>query len=139
MTHRKNGASDRKCILLADDEPSVVKLTKFRLEHEGYDVVVATDGEETLRQAESAGRIDLVLLDVWMPKLNGYDVCRALKRHAATAHIPVIVFTASEAELQYLGDQCIEAGASDWIKKPFQAKELLQKVRRALKEEGGDS
>jgi len=130
-------AQGRKRILLAEDEPSILKMTKLRLEYEGYEVLAATDGQAAIEQARTALPIHLILLDIKLPKFNGYEVCRALKRHAATAAIPVIVFTASESQLQHLADRCIEVGASDWIKKPFRTKELLAKISRALEEQEG--
>ena len=122
-------------ILVGEDDPSILRMTKLRLEHEGYDVVTAMDGEAVLRQAAEAAPVDLILLDIKMPKRDGYDVCRTLKRDAATAAIPVIVFTASENQLLTLADRCLEAGASDWIKKPFRTPELLKKIHQALGEE----
>lgn len=124
----------KKRILLAEDDPSVLKMTKARLEHEGYDVVAASDGEGAVEQALSGLPIHLILLDVRLPKINGYEVCRRLKGYATTATIPVLIFTASETELIYLADRCIEIGASDWIKKPFRTAELLEKVHRLLGE-----
>ena len=124
-------------ILIGEDDPNVLKMTKFRLEHEGYDVVAAADGEAVLTQASHQGPVHLILLDIKMPKLNGYEVCRRLKRQASTSTIPIIVFSASESELQRLADRCIEAGATDWIKKPFRTKDLLEKIHRALGEEEG--
>jgi CheY-like chemotaxis protein len=128
---------ERKRILIAEDDPSILKMTKLRLEHEGYDVVAVMDGEEALQQAAAQTPIHVILLDIKLPKLNGYDVCRALKHQPATADIPVIVFSASETHLQRLADRCIEVGATDWIKKPFRTKDLLTKIHRALGEKGG--
>lgn len=128
----------KKRILICEDDLSILKMTKVRLEHEGYDVVTATTGEEVPGAVEEAYPIHLVLLDIKLPKLSGYDVCRLLKQRPATAEIPIIVFTASESQLQRLADRCIEVGATDWIKKPFRTKELLEKIHHALGEEGGD-
>ena len=127
----------KKRILIVEDDLSVLKVTKVRLEHEGYDVITDTDGQEALQKAVSELPIHVILLDIMLPKLNGYDVCRALKRQPSTAEIPVIVFTASEAQQQRLGDRCVEVGAADWIKKPFDTKELLAKIHHALGEEDG--
>ena len=126
---------DKKRILIAEDEPNILKATRLRLEHEGYTVISAVDGEEALQQAESALPIHLILLDVKMPKLDGYEVCQRLKRNPVTAHVPIIVFTASETQSKRIADRCIELGASDWVKKPFQTKELLAKIQRALGED----
>lgn len=123
-------------ILIGEDDASILKMTKIRLEHEGFIVSIASDGEAVLTQIAHTDPLpDLILLDIRMPKLNGYEVCRELKRRAKTAQIPVIVFTASESQLQHLADRCIEVGAADWIKKPFRTQELLAKIHRALGEE----
>ncbi len=125
----------RKRILIGEDDESISKMTRFRLEHEGYDVVEASDGEAVLEQA-AALPIHLILLDIKMPRLDGYEVCRRLRGSQATAGIPVIVFTASESQMARLADKCIEVGASDWIKKPFRTKDLMEKIHRILGEEG---
>jgi CheY-like chemotaxis protein len=120
------------CILLADDDPSVRKMTRARLEHEGYEVAVASDGEEVLTQVAANAAIDLILLDLKMPKLNGLEVCRRLKADPATATIPVIIFTASEGFVERLAELCLELGATDWIEKPFRSTELLEKIRKLV-------
>ena len=124
-----------KTILIGEDDPGTLKVTKLRLEHEGYQVVTATDGESVLTSATSDLPIHLILLDIKLPKLNGYDVCRRLKRQPSTTRIPIIVFSASESQMQYLADRCVEVGATDWIKKPFRTKDLMNKIHRALHEE----
>ncbi len=129
--------TDRKRILIGEDDPSILRMTRLRLQHEGFDVLEACDGQAVLDQAEAEPVIHLILLDIKMPKLNGYEVCRRLKAGPGTARIPVIVFSASETQLQHLANRCIEAGAADWIKKPFRTKDLLGKIHRALGEEGG--
>ena len=126
--------ADKKRILIAEDDPSILKMTKLRLEHEGYAVVSAQNGEEALRQATTKYQVDLILLDIKLPKLDGYTVCRRLKCQSQTERIPVIVFSASENELERLADRCIEVGAADWIKKPFRTKDLLEKIHRVLGE-----
>ena len=132
---------DKRRILLAEDEPSIRKMTTLRLEFEGYEVIAAADGDEAVRQAQAQLPIHLILLDIKLPKRNGYEICEFLKRQPATAGIPVIIFTASESESQRLADRCIEVGASGWIKKPFRTQELLDKIHHVLGEnaigEGG--
>ncbi len=128
---------DKKRVLIVEDELNVLKMTKHRLEHEGYAVIVAMDGESALKEAKAAKEdfpIHLILLDIRLPKLNGYQVCQMLKDEPSTAHIPVIIFTASESQMELLADRCVEIGATDWIKKPFQTKELMKKIRHALAE-----
>ena len=127
----------KKRILVVDDEAGVLKVTKFRLEHEGYEVLVAYDGQDAVDRANTDLPIHLILLDLRMPKLNGYEVCQALKRQSKTSEIPVIIFSASDQVLQRLADRCIELGASDWIKKPFHTAELMAKIHRALGEDAG--
>ena len=128
----------KRRILIVEDDASLLKVTKFRLEYEGYEIVTAVDGEEALQQAERQLPIHLILLDIRLPKRNGYDVCRMLKARRATADIPVIVFSASESEWQRLANRCIEVGATDWLKKPFLTKELITKIHRVLGEEGSE-
>jgi CheY-like chemotaxis protein len=122
-------------ILLADDDPSILKMTKLRLEHEGYEVVVASDGEEVLTQVAASGAIDLILLDLKMPKLNGLETCKRLKANPATAPIPIIIFTASETFVEHLTDLCCELGATDCLKKPFRSQELLEKIGKVIDNE----
>ncbi len=126
----------QKRILIGEDDQSILKMTTLRLEHEGYAVVTATNGEEVLHQVKEAPSVDLILIDIKMPRLNGYQVCQQLKSQPDTAGIPVIIFSASESQLQHLANRCIEVGASDWIKKPFRTKDLLEKIHRAFGEEG---
>lgn len=124
----------KKRVVLADDDSSVLKMTKARLEHAGYEVLTATNGEEVLSCLRANGPVDLLLLDVQMPKLDGYQVCQQLKQDMGTAGIPVLLF--SGAESARLSDKCIEVGANDWIEKPFRSRELMEKVARLL---GSDS
>ncbi len=124
-------------ILIAEDDPSVLKMTRLRLQHEGFEVVVAVNGEEAVAKATTDPTIRLVLLDLRMPKLNGLEVCQRLKDRPETSAIPIIVFTASSISWQRLTDQCIEVGVSDWLKKPFRSEELLMRIRRALEKGGG--
>jgi len=128
--------SERKRVLIGEDDASILKMTKIRLEHEGFDAITAEDGQEVLEQAASHLPIPRMLLDLMLPKLNGYQVCQRLKRPTPTAGIPVIVFSASENHLSHLADRCIEVGANDWIKKPFRTKDLMVKIYHLLGEEG---
>ncbi len=118
--------NEKKKILLVDDEPGITKIVGKRLESEGYDVVIAVDGEEALRQA-AAVRPDLVILDVMLPKLNGFDVCRRLKDDGG---VPVILFTAMAQERDM--KRGFESGADAYVRKPFRTKELLGKIRELI-------
>ena len=123
-------------ILLAEDDPSVLKMTKVRLEHEGYAVIAATDGQSAYQQA-LASPVQLILLDIRLPKCDGYEVCRLLRRQQSTARIPIIIFTASETQMEQMAERCIEIGANDWIRKPFRTVELLEKIQRLMNLEEG--
>ncbi len=116
-------------ILVVDDVPQNVRLLEAVLEAHGYDVVSATDGRTALQTVESASP-DLVLLDVVMPGLDGYGVCRQLREREETAVLPVIMLTASEGSSKTKG---IEAGADDFISKPFNRDELLTRIRSLLR------
>ena len=131
------GRLARPRILLAEDDASVLKMTRLRLEHEGFDVIVATNGEEALKQVDQYADISLALVDVRMPKLDGFQVCKRMKADPKSMHIPIIVFTASVSQLQRLTDRCIELGVSGWLRKPFRSKDLMDKIHQLLRGEGG--
>jgi two-component system phosphate regulon response regulator PhoB len=121
----------RPLILLAEDEGDVSLVTKTRLEANGFDVAVAADGEEALARLREL-KPDLVLLDLKMPKLDGYQVCRSIKESPETRAIPVILFSASSSHSLALRDKCLELGADDHVRKPYVPEELLAKIRRLL-------
>ena len=118
---------DSSTILLVDDEDAVQKLLAFPLERDGFRVVQARDGEEALaRFAEE--RVDLVVLDLMLPKLDGLEVCKRLR---ASSSVPIIMLTARDDELdKVLG---LELGADDYITKPFSIREFRSRVRALLR------
>jgi len=124
-------STEQPLVLIADDEPDVVLVTKTRLEVNGFRVVVAYDGEQALARFRTE-KPDILLLDLKMPKLDGYQVCRILKSDPATRHIPIIIFSASSSHSLVLENLCLGLGADDYIRKPFTADELLAKVLRQL-------
>jgi DNA-binding response OmpR family regulator len=116
-------------VLVADDDHDILTLVSFRLERAGYDVVAARDGEEALRLALE--RVpDLAVLDVMMPKLDGYEVTTRLRQNRATRRMPVILLTARVQEADIA--RGFEAGADDYVKKPFSPQELGARVQAIL-------
>jgi DNA-binding response OmpR family regulator len=116
-------------VLIADDDEDIRSLVAFRLERAGYDVVAARDGEEALQLALERAP-DLAVLDVMMPKLSGLDVTRRLRTEEATSKMPVILLTARVRDADVAGGY--EAGADDYIRKPFSAHELGARVGAIL-------
>lgn len=122
--------ANNKTVLVVDDNAQNVELVTALLQAEGYEVVSAADGLEALDRVAVCPP-DLILLDVMMPKLDGYAVCRRLKQEAATRLIPVVLLTALGAEEARV--QGIEAGADDFVTKPFSHTELKARIRSLLK------
>jgi len=119
----------KKKILLVDDETQLVELIKMRLTREDYDVLTAYDGEEALQKARH-GNPDLIILDIMLPKMDGYMICSLLKRDRRFYKIPVILFTArSQEEDIKLGKK---VGADAYITKPYEAQVLLDKISELL-------
>ena len=116
-------------VLVADDDPDILTLVGFRLERAGYEVLPARDGEEALALALER-QPDLAILDVMMPKLDGYEVTQRLRDNAATSGMPVILLTARVQEADIT--RGFEAGADDYIKKPFSPQELRTRVQAIL-------
>src|SRR5262247_2858408 len=114
-------------ILLVDDEESIQKLLTYPLEHEGFQVVQARDGEEALRRFDE-NAVDLVILDIMLPKLDGLEVCRRLRARSA---VPILMLTARDDELDKVVG--LELGADDYITKPFSIREFRSRVRAALR------
>lgn len=121
--------NSKKRILVVEDEASVSENLQARLELEGYDVLVARDGKEGVEKAR-ASKLDLIIMDVRMPKINGIDACGIIKADGHTKEIPVLILTA----LQTLGDteDAFGAGADAFLTKPFTAQRLLEKVQKLL-------
>jgi DNA-binding response OmpR family regulator len=117
-------------VLVVEDERDVADLIRYNLTKEGYDVVVAPTGSDALKQAREV-HPDLVLLDIMVPQLNGWEVCRRLKQDVATKNIPVIMVTGRVEE----GDKVLgfELGADDYVTKPFSPREVVARVRAVLR------
>jgi DNA-binding response OmpR family regulator len=122
-------APNRPLILVADDDDDVVTLMAWSLERAGYDVATAADGEEALRLARER-HPDLAVLDVMMPKLDGYRLTRALRACSQTEDIPIVLLTARNAPSDRA--RGVDAGADDYVYKPFSPRELSARVRTRL-------
>jgi len=120
---------EQPVVLAADDDPDILELVAFRLERSGYTVIKAHDGEEALRLALEK-KPDLAVLDVMMPKLDGFELTRRLRAEEATSRMPIILLTAraQDADVQ----QGFDAGADDYIRKPFSPQELRTRVQAIL-------
>ncbi len=119
-------------IMAVDDEPDIVKLVKISLEMANFEVVEAFGGQEALDKIQAA-QPDLILLDIMMPDINGFEVCQKIKADPATKHIPVILLTAKGQRGD--AEQGLNAGADDYIIKPFDPYELGEQVFEMLKKE----
>ena len=116
-------------ILVVDDEVYIVHILDFSLGMEGYEVITALDGEAALEKARNE-KPDLIVLDIMMPKLDGYETCKALKSESKTKDIPVILLSAKGRNAdQKLG---FEVGADDYITKPFSPRKLVERINAIL-------
>ena len=119
-------------ILVVDDEKPITDIEKFNLEKEGYDVVVAYDGEEALQKVEEEAP-DLIILDLMLPKVDGLEVAREVRK---THDMPIIMVTAKDSELdKVLG---LELGADDYVTKPFSNRELVARVKANLRRQSNN-
>ena len=108
-------------ILIVDDEKDIVDLVSYNLEKEGFSTVKALDGESAL-QIIRAQKPDLIILDLMLPKMNGLDVCKTVRRNPETSGLPIIMLTAKSDEVDKVTG--LEVGADDYVTKPFSVKEL---------------
>lgn len=117
-------------ILVVDDERHIVELVRFNLEKEGYRVITAQDGKEACYLASSE-KPDLIILDVMLPEMDGFEVCQFIQRDSTISEVPIIMLTARTEELdKVLG---LELGADDYMTKPFSPRELMARVKARLR------
>jgi len=120
---------DKKRILIVDDEEDLRKMLRFRLEAVGYEVDEASDGQIGLDMARS-NNPDLIILDLMLPKIDGFKICRMLKFDERYRHIPIIMFTArAQKEDEEIGK---EMGADAYVVKPFEPEALLKKIKELV-------
>ena len=120
-----------KKIFIADDESGFVSTLRSRLEFEGFEVTTAPDGKAALEKIPGE-RPDLILLDIMMPAMNGYQVCRELKENDDTSSIPILMLTAKSQESDKFWGE--EAGADGYMTKPFDMDELIERIEGLLDE-----
>ena len=121
-------AEQKKTVLIVEDERAIVEILKFNLGREGYDTLEALDGEAGLTLGRTADP-DLILLDVMLPKMNGFDICRTLREEGVT--VPIIMLTAREEETDKVFG--LDSGADDYMTKPFSMKELMARVKANIR------
>jgi DNA-binding response OmpR family regulator len=120
----------RPLVLIADDDEDILQLLAFRLERAGYEIVQAHNGKQALRLALDL-KPAIAVLDVTMPGLDGYEVTRELRRNTVTSTMPIILLTARAQAQDVAGGMA--AGADDYVKKPFDARDLTERVDRLLR------
>jgi DNA-binding response OmpR family regulator len=118
-----------KRVLVVDDEPNIVMSLRFLMEREGFEVEVARTGEAALR-ALDRGPVDLVLLDVMMPALDGFEVCQRIRSNPAWSDTRIIMLTAKGREVER--DKGLALGADEYVTKPFSTRELVARVKQML-------
>jgi two-component system phosphate regulon response regulator PhoB len=117
-------------VLVADDDPDIRELVRFKLAQAGHDVTTVDDGDAALAAARDDGPYALIVLDVMMPRRTGIEVCTALRSDEATRAIPILLLTSKAQEADV--ERGFAAGADDYIVKPFSPRELLSRVNAAL-------
>lgn len=119
-------------VLVVDDEPNIVLSLEFLMEQAGFEVVTAEDGEQALARVDDS-QPDLLLLDISLPGISGFDVLERLRSEAATAQLPIIMLTAHGRDVER--EKGMALGADDYITKPFSTQSLVEKVKALLIEE----
>jgi DNA-binding response OmpR family regulator len=117
-------------ILVVDDEPDLIAVLRMGLQMEGFEVLEAADGAAGLERAQ-ADKPDLIVLDLMLPKMDGYQVCRSLKFDSRYKNLPIFILSARPGEQDRR--LALEMGADDFIRKPYDLKELVGKIRARLK------
>ncbi len=119
----------RKRILIVDDQGSTIMTHRFQVNHAGFDILTATNGEEAL-WLMTTDPPDLVMLDVMMPKMNGFEVCRRIKSNPATEHIPVFIITSLKSDADSASAK--DSGANEFLVKPIKTDDLVARLRKYL-------
>ena len=117
-------------ILLVEDDRDIVEMVEYNLRQEGYETLSALNGEDGIHLAKTE-RPDLIILDIMLPVIDGFEVCRTLKKDDVTAHIPIIILSAKSQETDKIVG--LELGADDYITKPFSPRELIARTKAVLR------
>lgn len=125
-----------KKVLIVDDETNIVISLEFLMKQAGYQSEVARDGEEALQKLADF-QPDLILLDVMMPKINGFEVCRRIRENPQQQQLKIIMLTAKGREVEMT--KGLELGANDYVVKPFSTKELVAKIKQHLEDYGSST
>ena len=123
-------------ILIVDDEEDILELVRYNLEREGYKTLCATSGEQALRLVDS-NEVDLMVLDLMLPGINGLEVARRIKRDPKTTMLPIVMLTAKGEETDIVTG--LELGADDYVTKPFSPKVLVARIRAVIRKNGDNS
>lgn len=119
----------KKKILIVEDEPNLLQLERILLASRGYEVKGVGDGQAAL-DAVTTMKPDLLLLDIMLPKIDGFEVCRQIKANAATRHMQVVLLTAKKSREDFANGE--QVGADDYITKPFKAEKVIRTIQRLL-------
>ncbi len=117
-------------ILIIEDDRDIVEMVEYNLKEQGYETVSAFNGKQGIKSAEKE-QPDLIILDIMLPVTDGFEVCRILKNHQKTAHIPIIILSAKSQEIDKVVG--LELGADDYVTKPFSPRELIARIRAILR------
>ena len=121
---------DNKKILIVEDEFDILKLIEFNIKKEGFDVIAVSDGESAIKEVR-ANKPDLILLDLMLPGISGLDVCHLIQKDTELSQIPILMLTAKGEESDVV--RGLEAGADDYVIKPFSVKVLLARIKALLR------
>jgi len=117
-------------IQIIEDERDIVEMVEYNLKEEGYDVIFSLDGQKGIEQAGKE-KPDLIILDLMLPSIDGFEVCKVLKQQQSTAHIPIIILSAKSLETDKVVG--LELGADDYVTKPFSPRELIARIKAVLR------
>ncbi|OGO43915.1 MAG: hypothetical protein A2137_04445 [Chloroflexi bacterium RBG_16_58_8] len=118
-------------ILLIEDDPAISRLVDYTLRHQGYEIIIASNGLEGIRKAHSEAP-DLVILDLMLPGIDGFEICHRLRADASTAKLPILMFSAKAQEIDKTTG--LKVGADDYLTKPAAPAEILNRVQKLLAE-----